>query len=148
MKNENTLENTLTLNPPTTIFAPSIKKGYSLRIGENLYNRVNKHLQLLKHFDNHSNSKQRWLVEAIKEKLEAEQHQGLEGIPKERHIGIRIDQNLSEKIESRVNLIRKFRVSFSKKQWFVEAICDKLERDEKKVKKLLEDRLGTSSNFN
>lgn len=120
------------------LLAPAQIKNYSLRIGENLYQRINKHIHLLKHLDNHSHSKKRWIVEAIKEKIEIEQDMAPEDIPKERFIGFTVDEYLSEKIEKRIDLVRRFRVSFSKKLWFVEAIYEKLDRDERKARKLLD----------
>jgi 2-oxo-4-hydroxy-4-carboxy--5-ureidoimidazoline (OHCU) decarboxylase len=42
------------------------------------------------------------------------------------------DQTLSN-LEKRISFMKKFRRSFSKKQWIVEAISEKLERDLKEL---------------
>jgi hypothetical protein len=111
--------------------------NYSFRIYEDLYNRFNKHIHLLKRLDNSSISKQSWITEAIKEKLEQEKQSSPESLARDKHISFRVEKQLSKSIEKSVETIRMFRRSFSKKQWFVEAIYEKLEREEIKAKELL-----------
>lgn len=110
--------------------------NYSFRVNEDLYNRFNKHLHLLKRLENSSISKQKWITEAINEKLASEKSNP-DSIAKDRHISFRVEKQLSKNIEKSIEKTRKFRRSFSKKQWFVEAIYKKLETEEHKAKDLL-----------
>lgn len=107
----------------------------SYRLDHDLHNRINKQVNLLKYIEDPSFTKQRWILEAIKEQLEREEELSPEELGRESHISFRIDERLSQKIEERVKINRKFRNSFSKKQWLIEAFYEKLLRDEKEVKK-------------
>lgn len=106
---------------------------YSILVGENLNNRLNRRISKLKSTDGPGNSKQKWVLDAIKEKLHLESQS--EYLPKEKFISLKIHQNLHKQILKRVERMCEVRKSFSQKQWIVEAIADKLERDEKKQKK-------------
>lgn len=138
MKNIEELENEIRTAPIELI-------NYSFRIIEDLYLRFNKHIHLLKRLENTSISKQRWITEAIKEKLEKESTSNFEDLPKDRHISFRVAKNLSNMVENSVIKTRKFRRSFSKKQWFVEAIYEKLDKEEQQSKELLKNMLKESS---
>lgn len=110
--------------------------NYSFQVNDDLYNRFNKHLHLLKRLENSSITKQRWITEAINEKLASEKSNP-ESIAKNRHISFRVEKQLSKSIEASIEKTRKFRRSFSKNKWFVEAIYKKLENEELKAKDLL-----------
>ena len=91
-------------------------KNYSIRIGERLYRRINKHIQLFKHLNSNQN-KQNWIEKAILEKLEKEEGQNVtEYVPPEKHLNFKISSQIDAKIENKVEMIKKFRSSFSKKQ--------------------------------
>ena len=109
--------------------------SYSITIGDNLYKRIDKHLNLLKNLEDENYTKQQWVMKALKEKLEKDE--SLLDIPKARHLRVQVDRDTHQKLESMVNLIKNFRRSYSKKQLLVEAICEKLDREEEKAKKLL-----------
>jgi len=111
--------------------------NHAFRIGEDLRNRIEKQVKFLKAFDNRSYSIQMWINEAIKERFELEKNLSPEELGKEKYLSFRLYERISEKIESSVQMIRQFRTSFSKKQWFLEAFYEKLIRDEKKAKKVL-----------
>lgn len=112
---------------------------YSLKIGEDLHNKINKQILLLKHLEDPSFSKQRWIREAIQDKLKRqEEESSLDGICKERSLNFKLEHFLAKRIDSCINKIKKMRYSFSRKQWFIEAFYEKLDQDEQKAKKLLE----------
>jgi hypothetical protein len=115
----------------------TLSLSYSVTIGDNLHKRIDKHLNLLKNLEDENYTKQQWLMAALKEKLEKDEN--LSDIPKARHLRVQVDRNTHKKLESMVNLIKNFRRSYSKKQLLVEAICEKLDREEEKAKKLLLD---------
>jgi hypothetical protein len=126
-------------------------KNYSIRIEERLYKRINKHIQLLKHL-NSSQSQKNWIEKAILEKFEREEERNItECIPPEKHLSFKTNSQIHATIEKKVEVIRKFRSSFSKKQWILEAIQEKLDREEEKIEKqtkeLLENMINSSSTF-
>lgn len=124
-------------------------KNYSIRIGERLYKRITKHIQLLKHLKITQN-KQRWVERAILEKIERDEKQEIiECISPEKHLSFKISSHIDAKVEKRVEVIKKLRGSFSKKQWILEAIYEKLEMEEKeteqKTKEMFQKMLKTTS---
>ena len=48
-------------------------KTFSMRIEENFFHLLNSHINILKKLESRSHSKQRWIEDAIKEKLEIEE---------------------------------------------------------------------------
>jgi hypothetical protein len=112
--------------------------SYSFKVENRLYKRLTTHLNLLKNLEDQNLSMQKWMLAAFKEKID--QDKTLEGVEliKERHFHFKVSKELNNKIEDRVNLVRKFKRHFTKKQWFVEAFYEKLDREEIKAKRLLE----------
>ncbi len=111
--------------------------NYGVRIGNNLHQRITKHINMLKYLEDPCKTRQTWITQAIKEKLDSEEKLGPEGIPSDRFLNIKLSSELNHKIERRVDIIKKIRISFSKKLWLLEAIYEKLDRDETETKKLL-----------
>lgn len=122
---ENALKN-LTISP---------KKKIPVAISSSLYDKLTKHLFLLK-ATNRRFSQSDWICDAIKENLEIEKIDG--DLPKQRKITISIDDSTFQKLENRVDFFKQIYSSFSKKQWVVEAICKKLDRDSNKLKEELQ----------
>ncbi len=121
---------------------PAEKKNYSFKIDEGLYLQMEKLLRYLKFIDNHSQSIQRWLIEAFKEKLSLEPAIPLTEGKNEKFITVKLDKHLREKIESRVQHKRKSSGGYTIKQWMVEAIHEKVQRDSETTEKtrLVEDK--------
>lgn len=116
---------------------------YSVRIGANFFHRLNNHIRLRKHVG-FSNSKQAWINEAIREKIESDKDKSLEDITGDKYLNIKINHYLNEEVEKLVEVIKKIRISFSKKQWLIEAILDKLDRDEPKIKQKFNERIHST----
>lgn len=112
-------------------------KNFSFRIGEYLHKQLNKHILLLKKLDNQNHSKQRWLEEAVKEKLEFEERFGDKLVQKDNFLSLKISEPLYDRIEKRIEFAKRFRVSYSLKKWLLEAVSEKLEREDEKAKELL-----------
>ncbi|WP_068470608.1 hypothetical protein [Candidatus Protochlamydia phocaeensis] len=119
-------------------------KSFSIRIAEHLYERFSKHIQLLKYVRKTSKNKAKWIEESFIEKLERERELSFDTIPDEKILHFKIDEQLYQEIEDRVNIIKKFR-NYSKKQWMVEAIYEKLEREEQEAKRLMQNMLQEAS---
>ena len=111
---------------------------YSLRIGEHLHIRIDNHIHLLKKLESRSHSKQKWLEDAVREKLDEEENLSPENLPRDRYLAIKFNKFLSDRMDKQIQILKKFRVSYSTRLWVIEAICRKLEMDEEKVKRLLD----------
>lgn len=121
-------------------------KSCSLRIGGNLYRRITKHIQLLKNLNDRIQTRQSWVEKAIEEKLEMDDSLQLnEDMLTDKYLHFKISLHLNEKIEKKVRIIKQFRTSFSKKQWILEAIYKKLDREEYKSKESLKNLLAEAS---
>src|SRR5438105_2635223 len=115
------------------------KGGYSVTISPHIHKRLERHIFIIKKLINKNLTKNNWLLSAIEEKLEREVP--YQDVPAVNTISLKLDPKREQLILQRVNYVRKFRKSYSKKQWILDAITDKLERDEENVeKKLLETR--------
>lgn len=107
-------------------------------VGEHLFTRISKILNLVRCFDQWNKiTRQKWLEQAFAEKLTIEESQNIEDIPKERNLTFFVDEVMMARIEKRVDVISKFRRTYSKKKWFLEAIFEKLDRDEENVREHL-----------
>lgn len=121
---------------------------HAIRIGDNLHNRITKHIKVLKYLLDTSPTKKGWVHEALREKAELDRKKSPEELTGDRYLHFTIDEELNEEIEKKVNLIKKIRISFSKKQWILEALYDKLDRDELLAKKRLDEKCRAESPYN
>ena len=109
--------------------------GYTVTISPHIHDRIEQHIIYVKKLSDPNSTKQRWILHAVQEKLSREEKD--QDIPKERRLNIKLDKVTSKKVLKRVDLIKKFRTSYSKKQWFVDALLEKLEQEEQEIKKKL-----------
>ena len=111
--------------------------GYTVSVSPHIFNRLEQHILFVKRLSNRNETRQNWVLEAIRDKLTRDDRS--QDVPKECRLNLKIDETTATKLFKRVELIKKFRTSYSKKQWILDAILERLERDEKKIKqKLLE----------
>lgn len=114
-------------------------KSFGFRVSEQLFGRIGKIINLLKYFEKNKITRRKWLEDAFKEKLAIEESQSDDEIPPERNLNFVIDEELLNRIELRVNILKRFRTSYSKKKWVLEAVDAKLEKDERLLRKLLDE---------
>jgi hypothetical protein len=107
-------------------------KRYSFSVSPSLSNKLSLYL-LLCRGNQIKQRKGEWITQAISEKLKKDSLSNVP--PKETTINVAIDSEALGMIEARIAYIKKFRRSFSKKQWIVEAISEKLERDFENLRK-------------
>lgn len=103
--------------------------SYSLRLSNDLHSKLDKHLEKMRYREYSTISKQRWIIDAIKERLTEEEDLSPEELPNGKYVNIRIDERLYEKIDNQVEKMKVIRKSYSKKQWIVEALYSKLNRE-------------------
>ncbi len=116
--------------------------NYCIRVNENIYQKIDRAVRVLKQVDTQGQTKQKWLVESIREKLEIETKLSPDDLPKEKQLNIKLACHLRKKVNKRVELIKKFRTSYSIKQWIMDAIFEKLDRDNDLTKKIIEEISG------
>ena len=112
--------------------SPAAFKFYSIKMAEELFERIDKLICHLKHVDNHSQTKQRWIINAIKEHLNKEVQPDLPQSLRIKAISIRVDAHLEKKMDKIVKDVKKTTRGYSKKQLIMEAIVAQLENSEKK----------------
>lgn len=103
--------------------------GYVIEISESLHKKIENQIKRL----NCSHSKKSWVLEAIKEKLQAPPK-----VAKQTHLNLLMSQELNLELEEQVTQHKQYRKSYSKKKWIVEALYEKLEREENQAEALLE----------
>jgi hypothetical protein len=119
---------------------------YTVNISPILHHKLDQHIFLLKKLFKTGKTKRDWLTEAIEEKLAREEPKRV--VDKEKRVGLRLDLMTNKKLEERVEMIRRFRYSYSKKQWIVDAIYEKLDSEEEPAKKRFNEYRMALSNTN
>jgi hypothetical protein len=119
-------------NPSTQTFDK--KRVYTCGVSPHIYQKLEKHLFLLKTVDT-KRTRKTWILEAIQEKLANETIN--DDIPKQKRVSVEIDESTHQQLDQRVNLMKKFHTTYSKKQWILDAILEKLDKDNKKISEKL-----------
>jgi hypothetical protein len=114
---------------------------YTVTIGNHLFERIAKHMRLMKYLKNDDSNKQEWVREAIKEKLKAIENQQLG----DKFLHLKLDVELWQELEEKVESLKAVRRTVSKKTLIEEAIFDKLDREEQSSRELLKNMLKASS---
>lgn len=117
-------------------------KFCTIRLGEHFFNRLNKHISILKKFHVTGYSRGQWINDAIRVKLEKEIHNNLISIDK--FVNTRIEVQLIEMMNQQVKLMKKFNGSYSKQKWIAEALSEKLEEEEQTAKLRLKELVVSS----
>lgn len=120
------------------------QKSYTFTIGSNLHEKLEKHLFSLKAI-NKKSSKGKWVNDAIIEKLK---HENVGDLSKQRRIQVFLDDSISGEIERRIQVFKKVYSSYSKKQWILEAIHEKLDRESKVIKEEFKKTYDTENEVN
>lgn len=115
--------------------------SYSVQIGEHLFERIDKHVQLLKFLGSSPQNKKNWIISAIKEKLKKVGNIPVQNLPKEKHLTLVLDPQLRNEIEEQITNLKKVRRSYSMKQLIVEAIFEQLAQEEDLIKKRVKEKV-------
>jgi hypothetical protein len=106
---------------------------YSVNISSFLYNKLDQHVFIVRKLLGIHRTKRDWLVAAIEEKLAREAADNNFGEVK--RISFKIDPLTKKQLEDRLQNIRRLRDTFSKKQWILDAIQERLDQQKEEVKK-------------
>lgn len=108
---------------------------YTLTLTPKLQSKLEEHLEILKKLHHPEKKRQTWLVNAIHEKFSRET--GSQNIHKCNHLNLRLSQTLTQKLNERLDEIAKSHPGYSKKQWILDAIEEKLEAEREIVQEKL-----------
>ncbi len=115
---------------------------YAIEIKAELDDRLSGHIRALKHLEGRGYTKQRWIQEAIKEKLEVCRKADDKKIRRNRKLNFIINRQTHEEITKILGILKEQKVrGASKTEFFLEAILEKLERDQLHVKALFDELL-------
>jgi polyribonucleotide nucleotidyltransferase len=117
---------------------------YAIKVKAELDERISHHIRALKYMEG-GYSKKRWIQEAIKEKLQNCQKKEIEKSQSDRTLNFSISRHTHDEIDKIIRVLKKLKISTSKTEFFIEAIIEKLERDEENIKKLFQNMLKISS---
>lgn len=113
-------------------------KSYTMKVEERLHKKLENHLKILRHIEHHSQTKQQWVIDAIKTKMKREKNISKDMLPHSKRISLRFTTQMDKKIQALVDIQKKLRnSSYSKKQWIADAIYEKLEEEESMAREFL-----------
>lgn len=118
--------------------------NYNIKIKSSLNKRLADHMRALKHIEGQNYTKKRWVQEAIKEKLESWENNKDRNFQADCSLGFGISLHINNKITEIINFLKKYKIKASKTDFFLEAIHEKLHRDEEKTKNLLQSMIKTT----
>lgn len=121
---------------------------YSIRIRAHLERQISNHVLKLKQLSGKSHSRKKWVLEAINEKLNSWNPNEIENIKADSRLDLEISKSMNDKVNSIVSQIRKLNVKIDKKDFFIESVIEKLEREESRVEELLFTMLKKASQKN
>lgn len=114
--------------------------AHAIKIKAELDERISQHIRALKHLEG-KYSKKRWIQEAINEKLQNCKKKDMEKVQSDRTLNFKISRHIHDEIDKIIRILKKLKISASKTDFFIEAIIEKLERDEENVRKLFQNML-------
>lgn len=127
------------MNDDNEFLEPATFSRATFEISPAIHQRVEDLLYMTKNYCGEIINKQEFVLKAIKEKLKYDKEVLSDKIPKEKFLHYKIDNITLKQLDEKVNLIRKFRRTYSKKQWILEAIQEKLNREEVVIKKMMKE---------
>jgi hypothetical protein len=110
--------------------------NYSLKIKSSLGKRIDSHVRALKYLEGSAYSKKRWIQDAITEKLKSWKTSDLEEIQPDCTLNFGISPIINEEITQIIMFLKKLKIKTSKTDFFLEAIYEKLSKEEKTTKEL------------
>ena len=123
-------------NPSTYLSNPPKRKSFPLTISIYLFDLLKSRVLKIKSQENYSCTRQQWINQAIREKIEIEKgkqkknNAGLHKQAKQKRLALLLEDKVVKEIDALLNERRAMGdISFSKKSWIIEAIKEKLARD-------------------
>lgn len=114
--------------------------AYAIKVKAELDERVSAHVQALKYLEG-GYSKKRWIQEAIKEKLQTYENLEFAKAKCDRTLNFSISQHIHDEVDKIIKTLKKLKIKTSKTDFFIEAVIEKLNREEQNTRKLFQDML-------
>lgn len=111
----------------------------TIKIKSSLHNKFLNHLQNLKSQNHPERTQKAWILDAILKKMERDA--ASQGIHKAKHLALKLNEKLFEQLEARIEEISKVIPHYTKKQWILDAIEEKLEAEKEIVKNTFSEHL-------
>ena len=143
---ESSTGTTTFLTPTLQIDSKHDESTYAVEIDDSLLSEIEKLISLLKKYDIRHNV-QSWTLEALREKMILEKKSKDFKISKEKFLRIIISEKLRQHIENRVLEIKKVRRSYSKKKWILDAIYEKILKDQSQIEVLINEIYSQQNNI-
>lgn len=102
-------------------------RKYTVYVSSIFSSRIKNHVQKIRRAIDPTISDEEWVKEAISEKLKIEQK--LKSVEKEKTLSIILDPELSDRLKNHLEVIKEKRNLTSKKQWILDAIDEKMDRE-------------------
>ena len=105
-----------------------------IKISKRILKKLQKHIAVSNYALHQDLSQQEWILKAITEKLEREKANSEHHFNSLKQVTIRLDRSLKDQIEKKLFNLKASNdqsKSYSKKSWILEAIEEKLDREEK-----------------
>ena len=110
---------------------------FRFSVDKKMHSTIETLVRFLSAHDSKRMTRQNFITTAIKEKLQKKNMEEMSSLMKDRFFFVKLDSHINDEVSSIVETVRKYRTSYSKKQWVVEAIAEKIEEEEKKMKNTL-----------
>jgi|GEM_PF-3917311 len=137
-----TSDTTDTTDTTDTIESARKKKDniiYHFVIGDHLFEKIKKHVRLLKYIDDQGQTKKQWIAEAIERKINKEESLPPDDLVERRFLSTAVSEDLDKRLRKRVALYKKIRKNYSRKQLILEAVHERLDSDEPLLKEQIKD---------
>ena len=115
---------------------PPKRKSFPLTISTHLFDLIKSRVFKIKSQENYSCTRQQWINQAIREKIEIEKEKQkkintvLHKESRQKRLSLLLEDKVVKEIDALLNERRAMGdASFSKKSWIIEAIKEKLARD-------------------
>lgn len=119
-------------NPPPQADGDGYTKHIGMKLSKKEFDQIDAHVKLLNYVSGNDPLHHReWVEDAIREKLDREKEFNFRDLPEEKHLSLYLDADLHAQLEERINLLKKVTGGYTKKQWVLAAVMDKLNREEK-----------------
>lgn len=121
-KNEN--------SDPVELLENEEMHSFNMPVSSSFYDRLDKHLYLLRTKRQERISKKTWILEAILEKLQDEENQSPAVVCRTKNLGFSIPKSVSDRIKRTVDVLVRLGKRYSKKKWVMDALEKKYDREQ------------------
>jgi hypothetical protein len=120
---------------------PKKPVSFSIKIEASMFKRLSKHVQAIEYIEELILSKNQWIEKAIKEKIEKLKLFSLNEMESDKNLHIYVSSKIDKEMTEIVEKFRRHKISISKAKIIVDAIFERLKKEENGIKKQLQNML-------